>query len=53
MDLLVKVYFPDEHFPVGGELSHWLWKNAKVGDELDITGPKGRLVYEGDGRFFL
>ena len=44
MDLLIKVYFPNEIFPKGGELSQYL-HNIKVGQKVRVSGPKGKLSY--------
>lgn len=48
---IIKVYFPTERFPKGGELSQYLFK-LKEGDKLFISGPVGKHKYLGNGRFF-
>lgn len=50
MELLIKVYFPNEKFPAGGKMTQYI-NNMKVGDRLDFTGPKGRIIYKRQGRF--
>lgn len=52
MDLVVKVYFKDVHpkFPAGGKMSQYL-ENMKVGEAINVSGPRGRLSYLGNGEF--
>merc|ERR1712018_413644 len=54
MDLVVKVYFKDVHpkFPDGGKMSQYL-ENMKIGDTIDVRGPSGHLVYNGNGKFAI
>ncbi|RZF38823.1 hypothetical protein LSTR_LSTR000526 [Laodelphax striatellus] len=54
MDLVVKVYFKNVHpkFPDGGKLSQYL-ENLKIGDNIQVRGPSGRLQYLGKGRFSM
>lgn len=54
VDLVIKVYFKNVHpkFPEGGKLSQHL-ENMKIGDTIDFKGPSGRLVYKGQGKFFI
>ncbi|OQR91314.1 NADH-cytochrome b5 reductase, partial [Thraustotheca clavata] len=50
VDLVVKVYFKNVHpkFPDGGKMSQYL--NAmKIGDSIEVSGPKGKLTYVGKG----
>ncbi|KAL4939113.1 hypothetical protein BDV06DRAFT_231271 [Aspergillus oleicola] len=47
--LTVKTYFPDESQP-GGALSNIL-DCLPIGEEVDIRGPTGDIVYEGNGNF--
>jgi nitrate reductase (NAD(P)H) len=53
-DLVVKVYFPNEHpkFPDGGKMSQHL-ESLKIGDTIDVKGPIGHMEYKGDGHFAL
>eukprot|EP00127_Corallochytrium_limacisporum_P004184 Clim_evm129s157 gene=Clim_evmTU129s157 len=50
-DLMIKVYFSNVHpkFPNGGKMTQYL-ENMKVGDTIDVKGPKGKLTYEGRGK---
>mmetsp|Transcript_10155 Transcript_10155/g.30953 ORF Transcript_10155/g.30953 Transcript_10155/m.30953 type:complete len:209 (+) Transcript_10155:1-627(+) len=52
VDLLVKVYFANEHpaFPEGGKMSQHL-DAMKIGDTIDVKGPLGEFVYLGRGEF--
>merc|ERR1712026_474825 len=54
MDLVVKVYFKNVHpkFPDGGKMSQYL-ENMKIGDTIDVRGPSGLLVYNGQGEFAI
>lgn len=54
MDLVIKVYFKDVNpkFPEGGKMSQHL-NNMAVGDFIDVRGPNGLLVYEGQGNFLI
>merc|ERR1711879_117589 len=53
-DLVVKVYFKNVHpkFPDGGKMSQYL-ENMKIGDTIDVRGPSGLLVYNGQGEFAI
>lgn len=52
MDLVIKVYFKNVHpkFPDGGKMSQYM-ESLSIGDYLDIRGPSGLLIYEGQGVF--
>lgn len=52
VDLLIKIYFPIERFPAGGKMTQYI-NNLKIGETLDFTGPKGRIIYKRDGNFIL
>lgn len=54
VDFLIKVYRPNIHpkFPEGGAMSQYV-DRLKIGDTLQMEGPKGRLKYEGFGDFVL
>ncbi|KAI5702691.1 hypothetical protein M8J75_003112 [Diaphorina citri] len=54
MDLVVKVYFKNVHpkFPDGGKMSQFL-ENMKVGEPINVSGPRGRLAYLGNGEFHI
>ncbi|CAM9412068.1 unnamed protein product [Chrysoparadoxa australica] len=54
VDFVIKVYFPNVHpkFPDGGKMSFHL-ENMKIGDTLDMRGPKGKLAYKGKGKFTI
>lgn len=53
-ELVIKVYFKDVHpkFPDGGKLTQHL-ESLKVGDTMNVRGPKGRLEYHGKGEFSI
>jgi nitrate reductase (NAD(P)H) len=50
-ELTVKTYFPDEEQP-GGAMSNIL-DNVEIGDEVEIRGPTGEIVYNGNGFFVI
>ena len=52
VDLLIKVYLPNERFPAGGAMTQYI-NNMKVGEKLDFVGPKGRLIYQRNGKFLI
>jgi len=54
VEFVIKVYFPNVHprFPNGGAMTMHL-ENLKVGDRVDMRGPKGTLDYEGKGAFSI
>ncbi|XP_017764035.1 PREDICTED: NADH-cytochrome b5 reductase 3 isoform X2 [Eufriesea mexicana] len=54
VDLIVKVYFKNVHpkFPEGGKLSQYL-ENLQIGETVDFSGPSGRLIYNGHGKFSI
>lgn len=52
VELLIKVYFPNERFPAGGKMTQYI-NNLKIGDNLDFTGPKGRIIYQRNGKFLI
>lgn len=47
---VIKVYKPNEKFPLGGKVSQFLGA-MKVGDVASFVGPKGMKTYEGKGVF--
>ena len=49
VDLLIKVYRPNERFPSGGKLSSFMEKLVP-GEEMQFEGPLGRLSYLGLGK---
>ncbi|PVH66576.1 hypothetical protein PAHAL_1G285500 [Panicum hallii] len=53
-DLLVRVYFKDEHpeFPGGGRMTQFL-DSLPVGSYVDVKGPLGRVEYLGRGGFAI
>ena len=53
MDLLIKTYFPTSSYPLGGQLTNYIWENCIIGKEIEISGPKGKLIYENSGIFLL
>jgi len=52
IDFLIKVYYAGvvPRFPDGGIMSQYIDK-MKIGDHMLMSGPKGRLEYEGFGNF--
>jgi cytochrome-b5 reductase len=54
VEFLIKVYFPNVHpaFPAGGAMTMHL-ENMKVGDRMDMQGPKGHLDYKGCGAYTI
>ena len=51
--LIIKIYFPSPpRFPKGGKMSMYL-DNKKKGDDLEISGPKGKCMYKGKGQFYM
>eukprot|EP01041_Mallomonas_annulata_P014922 gene14922-31682_t len=50
VDFVIKVYFANVHpkFPDGGKMSQYLY-NMKIGDAMEMKGPKGHLEYMGKG----
>lgn len=51
-DLIIKVYFPNETFPHGGVMSQYL-NGLSVGNMVKVIGPRGKIVYNGNGEFNL
>jgi len=53
-DLVIKVYFKNVHpkFPDGGKMSQYL-EGMQLGENIDVRGPSGRLVYKGKGTFSI
>ncbi|CDW55460.1 NADH cytochrome b5 reductase 3 [Trichuris trichiura] len=51
---VIKVYKSNVHpnFPEGGKMTQHL-DRMKIGDEINIRGPSGLLVYEGQGKLCL
>lgn len=47
---LLQVYFKNVHpkFPEGGKMSQFM-ESLSIDDYLDIRGPSGLLIYEGQG----
>lgn len=54
VDFLIKIYRknPKSKFPEGGQMTQYLEK-MKTGDTMLMSGPHGRLTYEGCGRFSI
>lgn len=50
-DLTVKTYFPNEDQP-GGALSNIL-DCIPTGEEVEIRGPTGEILYQGSGKFLI
>ena len=54
VDFVIKIYRKNVHpkFPEGGLMTQYL-ESFKLGDSLLMSGPHGRLTYEGYGRFSI
>eukprot|EP00760_Papus_ankaliazontas_P017165 PhM_4_TR17050/c0_g1_i4/m.94813/K00326/E1.6.2.2; cytochrome-b5 reductase len=54
VDLVIKVYFAGVHpkFPDGGKLTQYL-EGLKIGDTIDVSGPRGRFHYLGRGGYTI
>ncbi|CBY32815.1 unnamed protein product [Oikopleura dioica] len=52
VDLLIKVYLPNERFPEGGKMTQHLNK-MQLGDTISVAGPKGRIIYQRNGNFLI
>lgn len=50
-ELTVKTYFPDDNQP-GGALSNIL-DCMPIGEEVELKGPTGEIVYNGNGNFVI
>lgn len=50
-ELTVKTYFPDESQP-GGALSNIL-DCIPIGEEVELRGPTGEIIYNGNGKFTI
>jgi len=48
----IQVYFKNVHpkFPDGGKMTQYL-ENMKIGDYIDVRGPNGLLVYDGNSEW--
>jgi cytochrome-b5 reductase len=51
-DIAIKIYFKDTHleYPKGGVVSQAI-DALKIGDVLEMSGPRGKIVYQGNGLF--
>ena len=51
---LLQVYFKNVHpkFPEGGKMSQYL-NDMKIGESIDMRGPSGLCIYEGNGNFSI
>ena len=52
IELPIKIYAKTQQFPEGGLMTQHL-DSLKIGDKLEVSGPKGRLEYLGKGTFML
>ena len=54
VSFVIKVYKAGVHpkFPAGGKMSQHL-DSLKVGDTIEMKGPKGHMTYKGQGKFQL
>ena len=49
LELTVKTYFPNDDQP-GGAFSNFLY-TLPIGEQVDVNGPTGEIVYLGNGKF--
>lgn len=49
VDLLIKIYYPNEKFPEGGRLTQEIDK-LEIGSTINIKGPLGKFNYLGNGK---
>ena len=54
VEFVIKIYFPNVHpkFPDGGVMTMYL-EELKVGDKVEMRGPKGHLDYKGCGKYTI
>ena len=54
-DLLIKIYHQNTHpkFPNGGRMTSNVIEKLKIGDEITVTGPNGRIEYIQPGVFSI
>lgn len=50
-DLTIKTYYPDGNQP-GGAMSN-IMDCIPIGEEIEMRGPRGEVVYNGDGNFTI
>ncbi|CAG9332316.1 CYB5R3 [Blepharisma stoltei] len=50
----IKIYSKSTHpeFPDGGIMTQYL-DSLRIGDKIDISGPRGRIIYNGGGEFSI
>jgi len=51
-ELCIKVYFPNEKFPQGGQMSQYL-NSLTIGDSVDVKGPIGKCYYSAPGELTI
>lgn len=51
-DVCVKVYFPSERFPQGGQMSQHL-NSLALGEHVEVKGPIGKCFYSGPSELTL
>eukprot|EP00658_Telonema_sp_P-2_P057406 TRINITY_DN4586_c0_g1_i11.p1 TRINITY_DN4586_c0_g1~~TRINITY_DN4586_c0_g1_i11.p1 ORF type:complete len:280 (+),score=83.18 TRINITY_DN4586_c0_g1_i11:226-1065(+) len=52
LELLVKIYEPNDQFADGGKMSQHL-NRMKLQETIDVTGPSGRITYLGNGQIMF
>jgi len=54
VSFVIKVYFRNVHpkFPEGGKMSQHM-ESLVIGDTIDVRGPNGLIVYQGNGDFAM
>ena len=53
VEFVVKTYRPNDEYPNGGSMSQYLLDHVQVGDMVEMSGPKGRIKYLGNGTLEL
>jgi nitrate reductase (NAD(P)H) len=48
VDLLVKIYYPDDRYPQGGRMTLG-FAELEIGDSIELKGPIGHFIWKGQG----
>eukprot|EP00756_Hemistasia_phaeocysticola_P026749 Hpha_TRINITY_DN16080_c0_g5::TRINITY_DN16080_c0_g5_i1::g.121462::m.121462/K00326/E1.6.2.2; cytochrome-b5 reductase len=52
VDFVIKIYRPTDAYPEGGKCTQ-LIEDLNLGDEVELRGPFGRIVYAGNSNFLI
>ncbi|KAF8967746.1 nitrate reductase [Flammula alnicola] len=52
VDVLVKIYYPNEQYPLGGRMTLG-FSELRAGDTVELKGPIGQFTWLGDGKALL